>query len=95
MSFFDAGWFPLHSTNWKQAGGEGVYWSRTGVGDSSELGWGWTREKLRRFHHVAASAFFEIRENHRRIRALVSAPEAWSQQSGWRCLRCGMRSNHA
>ena len=35
---FDAGWFPLHSTNWwKQAGGEGVYQSFTGVGDSAEL----------------------------------------------------------
>ena len=34
---FDAGWFPLHPTNWKQAGGEGVYWSFTGVGDSAEL----------------------------------------------------------
>ena len=35
--FFDACWFPLHPTNWKQAGGEGVYWSFTGVGDSAEL----------------------------------------------------------
>ena len=34
---FDAGWFPLHPTNWKQAGGEGVFWSFTGVGDSAEL----------------------------------------------------------
>ena len=35
--FSDAGWFPHHPTNWKQAGGEGVYWSFTGVGDSAEL----------------------------------------------------------
>ena len=35
--FFDAGWFPLHPTNLKQAGGEGVCWSFTGVGDSVEL----------------------------------------------------------
>ena len=34
---FDAGWFPHHPTNWKQVGGEGVYWCFTGVGDSSEL----------------------------------------------------------
>ena len=26
---FDAGWFPLHPTNWKQAGREGFYWSFT------------------------------------------------------------------
>ena len=30
-------WFPLHRTSWKQAGGEGVYWSLTGVGYSAEL----------------------------------------------------------
>ena len=30
---FDAGWFLVHHTNWKQAGGNGVYWSFTGVGD--------------------------------------------------------------
>ena len=35
--YFDAGWFPLHPTNWKQAGGEGVFWSFTGVGESAEL----------------------------------------------------------
>ena len=34
---FDAGWFPLHPTNWKQAGCEGDYWSFTGVGDSAAL----------------------------------------------------------
>ena len=34
---FDAGWFSLHPMNWKKAGGEGVYWSFTGVGDSAEL----------------------------------------------------------
>ena len=34
---FDAGWFPLHPTNGKQAGRDGVYWSFTGVGDSAEL----------------------------------------------------------
>ena len=30
-------WFPLHRTSWKQAAGEGVYWSLTGVGYSAEL----------------------------------------------------------
>ena len=35
--FFDAGWLPLHPTNWKQAGGEGVYWSFAGVRDFAEL----------------------------------------------------------
>ena len=33
----DAGWFPLHPTNWKQSGGEGVFWSFTDAGDSAEL----------------------------------------------------------
>ena len=35
--FLDAGWFPLHPTSWERAGGEGVCWSFTGVGDSAEL----------------------------------------------------------
>ena len=33
----DAGWLPLSPTNWKQAGGEGVYWSCTGAEHSAEL----------------------------------------------------------
>ena len=27
----DTGWFPLHPTNWKQAGGEGFHWFFTGA----------------------------------------------------------------
>ena len=34
---FDAGWFPLHPTNWTHAGGEGVYWFFAFVADSAEL----------------------------------------------------------
>ena len=35
---FAAGWFPLHSTKWKQAGGDGFFLgSFTGVGGSAEM----------------------------------------------------------
>ena len=64
MRLFAAGWFPLHPTNWKQAGGEGVHWSFTGVGDSAELIQVLSRDILS-VHSIIKQhlRFFEKREN--------------------------------
>ena len=33
---FGAGWFPVHPSNWKEAGVAGVYWPLIGAGNSAE-----------------------------------------------------------
>ena len=75
-------------TNWKQAGGEGVYWSFTGVGDSTELlqvlsqdilsvHWARAGAGLAKGCEVSIieqrSRFFENRENHAMYGALLTA----------------------